>query len=329
MGTAYVGIDVSQEKLDVATAQESWTEAYTPVGLDALAERLAALRPVLVVLEATGGIEAAVAAGLASAGLPVSVVNPRQVRDFARATGRLAKTDRIDARVLALFAERVRPEVRPLKDEEVRLLQALTARRRQLIEMLTAERNRLSRANPAVRGGLEKHVRFLMEELHEAERDIREHVRSSPLWREKDDLLRSEKDDLLRSEKDDLLRSVPGVGPVLSATLLSELPELGRLNGKEIAALVGVAPFNCDSGTLSGRRVIWGGRRQVRGVLYMAALPAVRSNPAVRAFYAELVGRGKAKKVALVACMRKLLVMLNGIIKKAAPWNPALHTRPA
>ena len=312
MGTAYVGIDVSQEKLDVATAQESWTEAYTPVGLDALAERLAALRPVLVVLEATGGIEAAVAAGLASAGLPVSVVNPRQVRDFARATGRLAKTDRIDARVLALFAERVRPEVRPLKDEEVRLLQALTARRRQLIEMLTAERNRLSRANPAVRGGLEKHVRFLMEELHEAERDIREHVRSSPLWR----------------EKDDLLRSVPGVGPVLSATLLSELPELGRLNGKEIAALVGVAPFNCDSGTLSGRRVIWGGRRQVRGVLYMAALPAVRSNPAVRAFYAELVGRGKAKKVALVACMRKLLVMLNGIIKKAAPWNPALHTRP-
>ena len=264
------------------------------------------LQPVLIVLEATGGYQRTLAAALASDGLPVAVVNPRQVRDFARATGQLAKTDAIDAKMLALFAERIRPEVRPLPEAEQQALAALVARRRQLLEMLQAERNRLSMAHKAVQDELRAHIRFLEKRLDKANRALQEAIEASPIWR----------------AKEDLLRSVPGVGPVLSATLLAELPELGRLSGREIAALVGVAPFNRDSGTLRGQRCIWGGRVSVRCALYMGTLVAVRHNPVLRRFYEQLLGRGKAKKVALVACMRKLLVILNAMMKTQTHWNP-------
>lgn len=235
----------------------------------------------------------------------MAVVNPRQVRDFARATGKLAKTDAIDARVLALFAERVRPEPRRLPDEAGQALGALVTRRRQLLEMLTAEKNRLGSAARVLRKSIQRHIDWLNQELAKVDEDLGDMLRQSPLWR----------------EKDDLLRSVPGVGRVLSITLLAELPELGQLSAKQISALVGVAPLNRDSGTLRGRRSIWGGRAPVRAVLYMAALVATRYNPVIRAFYQRLLALGKAKKVALVACMRKLLIILNAILKHQTPWR--------
>jgi transposase len=233
-------------------------------------------------------------------------VNPRQVRDFARATGQLAKTDTIDAQVLALFAERVRPAPRPLPDEGAQALDALLTRRRQLIGMLTAERNRLLIARPAVRRDLQQHIRFLERRLREADEDLHLAVKASPLWR----------------VKDDLLQSVPGVGRVVSLTLLAELPELGRVSPKEIAALVGVAPLNRDSGTLRGKRLVYGGRAPVRAALYMAALVASKCNPAIRAFYQRLRAAGKPAKVALTACMRKLLTILNAIARDGTPWQP-------
>lgn len=308
----YVGIDVAKDHLDVALrpAEESWIVANETDGLETLIRRLKPAEPRLVVLEATGGYEVPVAAALSTAEIPVAVVNPRQVRDFAKATGQLAKTDRIDAATLALFAERVRPEPRPLPDPVGEELRALVARRRQLLEMLGAEQNRLRHATaPSVEKGIQKHVRWLKRQLEDVDDDLQRAVRNSPLWR----------------GKDDLLQSVPGIGPVTSRTLLAELPELGRLNRREIAALVGVAPLNRDSGRWRGRRFVWGGRAAVRNTLYMAALTASRHNPVIRAFYERLVDRGKPHKVALTACMRKLIVILNAMAKTSQSWNPDLH----
>jgi transposase len=303
----FIGIDVAKAQLEFAGRPSGVTGAVPNAddGIDALVEQLQACAPTLIVLEATGGYEAAVVAALATAGLPVVVANPRQVRDFARATGQLAKTDAIDAQVLALFAERVRPAPRPLPDEAAQALDALLTRRRQLIGMLTAERNRLLIARPAVRRDLHQHIRFLERRLREADDDLHSAVKASPLWR----------------VKDDLLQSVPGVGRVVSLTLLAELPELGRVSHKEIAALVGVAPLNRDSGTLRGKRLVYGGRAPVRAALYMAALVASKCNPAIRAFYQRLRAAGKPAKVALTACMRKLLTILNAIARDGTPWQ--------
>lgn len=314
MTKTYAGIDVAKDTLDLAVGSSDngfsiMNYAYDSEGIQAVIDRLCAEAPAMVVLEATGGYEAAIAAELSNTGLPVAVVNPRQVRQFAQATGELAKTDRIDARMLALFAERVRPEARPLSSEEEEAFAALVARRRQLVEMLTMEKNRLHRANRAVRKDLQTHILFLKARLKDVDRELKTTVQESSLWR----------------EKDQLLRSVPGIGATLSAVLLAELPELGSLTPKEIAALVGVAPFCRDSGTHRGRRSIWGGRRSVRSALYMGALVGIRHNHVLRGFYERLLQRGKPKKVALVAATRKLLVMLNAMIRDGAAWNPEIH----
>jgi transposase len=303
----FVGIDVSKARLDVAIVPSGEREsvANDESGITSLIKRLVSLNPALIVLEATGGIERSVTRALASAELAVVVVNPRQVRDFAKATGQLAKTDSIDALVLARFAEAVRPAIRPLPDALTLELRALIARRRQITEMIVAERNRLSGASKAVRKRIEAHLRWLQAELKRADNDLDKSIRQSPLWQ----------------ENQDLLKSVPGIGPVISRTLLAELPELGQLNRKQIAALVGIAPLNRDSGTLKGRRTIWGGRATVRAVLYMAALVASRRNAVIRAFYKRLRIAGKAPKVALVACMRKLLMILNSMIKHKTRWS--------
>ena len=306
-----IGIDVAKAELVIAArpSGERWTVANDERGVRTLLDRLTHARPELIVLEATGGYELLVVAALAAAALPVVVVNPRQVRDFARATGQLAKTDRIDAAILALFADRVRPVVRPIADEAAHELEALLARRRQLLEMLQAEKNRqgqvFGRSQRLVKKSLKAHITYLERELRIADTDLGAMVRESPAWR----------------ERDDLLQSVPGVGPVLSLTLLADLPELGRLTRREIAKLVGVAPLSRDSGTFRGRRFVQGGRATVRAVLYMAALVATRRNAVIRAFYQRLIAVGKPKKLALVACMRKLLTMLNVIVRTHTPWR--------
>jgi len=302
----YVGIDVAKERLDVAQrpSLEGWRVANDERGIAELVARLVQLKPALVVLEATGGMELPLVGALAAAGLPVVVINPRQAREFARATGRLAKTDAIDAQVLAQFAEAVRPQLRPLPDAAAQELSALMTRRRQLIEMLTAEKNRLRAAARAVRPDIQEHIHWLERRLADLDGDLSQTIRSSDIWR----------------EKDDLLQSAPGVGPVVSTTLLADLPELGALNRKEIAALVGVAPLNRDSGTLRGRRTVWGGRSKVRSALYMATLVATQRNPVIRTFYQRLLSAGKPKKVALTACMRKLLTILNAILRSRTPW---------
>jgi len=306
--SVFVGIDISKATLDVAVRPSSqrWSLPNDEEGISDLVHRLEGLSPALVVLEATGGLELPVVAALGAAGLPVVVVNPRQVRDFAKATGKLAKTDSLDAGVLALFAERVRPEVRPLADAEAQALGALLARRRQLIAMLVAEKNRFSRALPPVRPGIQEHIVWLQEKLNGLDSELGAAVRKSPLWR----------------ERENLLRSVPGIGPVLTVTLLAELPELGTLDRKQIASLVGVAPLNRDSGLLRGKRTTWGGRTAVRTALYMGALVATRFNPVIRASYQRLCAAGKPKKVALVACMRKLITILNAMLKHKTSWNP-------
>ena len=303
----YVGIDVAKEMLDVALRPtgERWRVEHDAAGLEQLVARLQALAPALVVLEATGGLELELVAALAAAALPVVVVNPRQTRDFARATGTLAKTDALDAAVLAHFAEAVRPPQRPLSDAQTQTLRQLLTRRRQLVVMRVAEGQRLTRAGAAVRPGIEAHIVWLEQQLSALEAELRQALQQSPVWR----------------ERDALLRSVPGVGEQLSLTLLAELPELGRLDRRQAAALVGVAPFNRDSGRLRGRRTIWGGRARVRAVLYMGALSASRHNPLIRAFYQRLLAAGKPKKVALTACMRKLLVILNAMLKHHTPWR--------
>ncbi len=303
----FVGIDVAKAELVIAIrpSGDRWTVANDEAGIQTLLKRLRRHTPALVVLEATGGYERAAVAALAAARLPLVVANPRQVRDFARATGQLAKTDRIDADTLALFAERVRPNPRALPDEAARALDALLTRRRQVLEMLIAERNRLEHALPAVRRGITQHIRWLERQLHDVDRDLDDSIQGSPVWR----------------AKENLLRSAPGVRPVLSRTLIGELPELGTLPRKQIAALVGVAPLARDSGTLKGKRLVWGGRAPVRAALYMAALVGTRCNPVIRAFYRRLLAAGKPKKVALTACMRKLLTILNAMMRTNTMWR--------
>jgi transposase len=307
---AFVGIDIAKDWLDinVRPGGESWREPNDAAGIGRLCERLRGVRPTLVVCEASGGWEQPLVGALAAAGLPLAVVNPRQVRDFARATGRLAKTDRIDAHVLAHFADGVRPRARPLPDATARALDSLITRRQQLIEMRTAEANRRPHVTGRLRRQLEEHLAWLDRQVHELDKDLDQALRHSPVWR----------------EQDELLRSVKGVGPVLSATLLAGLPELGRLDRKQIAALVGVAPFNQDSGTWQGKRMIWGGRAPVRTALYMATLSAVHSNPVLEGFYRHLLAAGKRKKVALVACMRKLLTILNAMVRDQRRWEPSV-----
>ena len=314
----FVGIDVAKQDLAIhlRPSDEHFTVTNDERGVGKLITRLSKLRPErvdLIVLEATGGLEILAVSLLAHASLPVVVVNPRQIRHYAKATGELSKTDRIDARIIALFAERVRPEVRALPDEGARELDALIARRRQLLDMLQAERNRLTQLlifpgkqqRQQVRKSIKKHISFLERELRVAETDLGDTVRKSPVWR----------------EKDDLLQSAPGVGRVLSFTLISDLPELGRLSRREIAKLVGIAPLSRDSGTLRGHRFIQGGRQNVRRALYMGALVATRYNPVIRTFYQRLLEAGKPKKLALVACMRKLLTILNTMVRTGKRWE--------
>lgn len=309
----YVGIDVAKDCLDVVfrPASEYLRLANDEQGIGQLVDRLRKEDLQLVVLEATGGLEQPAAVALVLAGFPVAIVNPRQVRDFAKAVGKLAKTDRIDAEVLAHFAEAVRPEPRPLADEQARELSSIVLRRRQILAMITAEGNRARTATKAVRKRIEAHLRWLKKELARVDAELKHALRESPVWQ----------------EKDDLLRSVPGVGPTLSATLLAELPELGSLDRRRLAALVGVASLNRDSGTLRGMRTTWGGRSGVRITLYMATLSATRHNPVIREFYERLVSAGKPKKVALTACMRKLLAILNAMMRNQVTWrsSPALN----
>lgn len=303
----FVGIDVSKAQLDVGFAPKSevLSVGNADEGISTIVEHLAKLDVALVVLEATGGLETRITAALSAAGIPVVVVNPRQVRDFARATGRLAKTDAIDARILAEFAMAVRPKIRALPDEATSELKALSARRRQLTEMIVAEKNRLGSASKSVRPNIEAHIRWLKDELDRIDDDILQLIKNNSSFK----------------GKDTLLRSAPGIGPVISATLLCQLPELGSLNRKQIAALVGVAPFNRDSGKFKGKRVVWGGRTHVRRALYMGTLVATRFNPVIKAFYNRLLEAGKSPKVALVACMRKLLTILNAMIKHQQAWQ--------
>jgi transposase len=296
----YIGVDISADTLQIAVhpTGESWELTYDADGMDQLATRVAELCPVIVAMEATGALEAPLVAYLAGRDVPVVVANPRQIRDFARALGLLAKTDAIDAHVIARFADAAKLTPRPIPDEQLLALKALVARRGQIVQMITAEKHRLGTAGDSVRNSIECHVAWLEKEKKDIEKQLRLEIRNSPMWR----------------HKDQLLQSVKGVGPTASAMLLSNLPELGQLDSKKIAALVGLAPFNVDSGKHRGRRRVWGGRAQVRHILYMATLAAIRhGNPVIAAFYARLRAAGKEAKVALTACMRKLLVILNAI----------------
>jgi len=306
----FIGIDVAKDRLDVHVrpSGEAFAVTRDGEGLSALCERLVVLGPELVVLEATGGFEMMVAAALAAARLPLAVVNPRQIRDFARSTGRLAKTDALDAAVIAHFADAVRPEPRPLPDEQAQMLGELVVRRRQIVDMMTAERNRRTRlTNRRMIKSVDRLLRALQKELSDLESDLDDTIRGTPAWR----------------DAEDLLKSVPGVGNTTARTLIADLPELGRLDRKKIAALVGVAPLNRDSGTMRGRRTTWGGRASVRASLYMAALSASRCNPILANFYQRLLRAGKPKKLALTAVMRKLLTTLNAILRDQTPWQSA------
>ena len=308
-----VGLDVSKTRLDVAVrpSGESWSVSNDEAGIKLLVKRLKPYPGALVVMEATGGFEHAAAAAVSAAGFEAAIVNPRQVRDFGRAVGQLAKTDTIDAELLALFGERVKPKPRPLADADLQVLQALMARRRQVIEMLTMEKNRVSMARTtAVQLSLKRHIEWLEKQLSDVNRELGNAIKQSPIWR----------------AKENLLTSVPGVGRVTSTTCVAHLPELGLLNRKQMAALVGVAPFAHDSGSYRGRRVIWGGRAPVRNALYMATLVATRHNPVIREFYARLIQAGKPRKVALVACMRKLLTILNAMVRDDTHWQNPLST---
>ncbi|MDP2726430.1 MAG: transposase [Dehalococcoidia bacterium] len=303
----YIGVDVSKSTLDVEVRPDGQRSSFPnkEEGINRLVSKLVKLAPALVVLEATGGLEMPVAIAMGCAGLPVAVVNPRQVRDFAKATGRLAKTDRIDAGILAHFGEAVKPDLRPLPDATALELKEMLSRRQQVVGMITAEKNRLHTLRSPIRQHVQRHISFLKEELSRLDDELGDKLRQSPLWR----------------EKEDLLRSVPGVGPVLSRTILVDLPELGVLNRKEIAALAGVAPLNRDSGRFIGKRSVWGGRARLRATLYMGTLTAVRYNPVLRIMYQRLLAAGKLKKVALTACMRKLLTILNAMAKSGTYWR--------
>lgn len=303
----FVGLDVSKDFLDLAVrpAGRTWRCANAPAAFAQLVVDLTALTPALIVLEATGGLELPVAAALATAHLPVVIVNPRQVRDFAKASGRLAKTDQLDAHVLAHFGAALQPTPRPLPAAAHQALSALLTRRRQVLDMLVAERNRLSTTQAPVTERLERHVAWLQNELDDLEVALEQALQASPIWQ----------------ATAQLLCRVPGVGPVTARTLLAELPELGVLDAKPLAVLVGVAPLNYDSGRRTGKRHIWGGRAEVRSALYMATLSATRFNPVIREYYQRLLRAGKLKKVALVAAMHKLLTILNAMVKQQTPWR--------
>ena len=303
----YIGIDVSKDTLDVAVHgdKQHWSFPNDEAGINKIVSKFRELPPALVVLEATGGFEVPLAAELGVAKIPTAVVNPRQIRDFAKSVGMLAKTDILDARIIARFAATVQPTPYPIPGIEAQELGAITARRRQIVSMITAEKNRLSTASKTVKPRIRAHINWLEKELDDVNRSLRQKVKDSPIWQ----------------EKDKLMQSVPGVGPNLSITILAELPELGTLNRKQIAVLVGVAPLNRDSGTLRGKRTTWGGRATVRTAFYMATLVATRHNPLIRCFYERLCAAGKPKKVALTACMRKLLTILNAMLKYGTRWD--------
>lgn len=303
---SYVGIDISKDYLDIASHPRQQARRFDnyDTGINEAVTYLKKLTPVLVVMEATGGFEMSIAAALGAARIPVAVVNPRQIRDYARSMGRLAKTDTLDAQVMADFAAAVHPEPRPLSDSQTQELKDILTRRSQLNGMLTAEKNRLSSARRPVSDHIKAHIDWLEQELDDMNSCLKRFIQESPFWR----------------EKDNLLQSVPGVGPILSSTLLAELPELGKLDRKKIAALVGVAPLNRDSGKFRGKRSVWGGRSKVRGVLYMSTLVATRCNSVIKCFYERLILAGKAKKAAITACMHKLLIILNAMMKHHTPW---------
>jgi transposase len=306
----YVGVDVAKDTLDVAVSNSHETHQFANdhEGIIQAIRHIASLQPAGIILEATGRLEMPLAAELQTKSLPVVIINPRQARDFARATGALAKTDAIDARILALFGLRIKPEVRTLPNKQAREMASLLTRRRQLMEMLIAERNRLSRTYKDVQSHIKDHIKWLEEALSDINNDLEHRIQNSPSW----------------NEKDNLLRSVPGIGKVVSTTLLIELPELGTINRRKIAALVGVAPLNRDSGTLRGKRTVWGGRAAMRATLYMAALVATKRNPVIATFYRRLLDAGKVKKAALVACMRKLLTIVNAMMRTKTVWNSEL-----
>jgi transposase len=306
MSEVNIGVDVSKLSLDVGVRPTGEQKRFSndEAGIEALVAFCRGLAPMRVLLEATGGYEMKLLAALVAAKLPGLSVNPRQVRNFARANNRHAKTDGIDADVLAHFAEAIKPALREVPDEQTRELAELVQRRRQLIDMRTAEKNRLEHATPKVRQGIAKHIAWLDKRIADVDDETKKRVRSSPAWR----------------EKEELLKTTMGVGDTTALTLVAMVPELGRLKGKQIASLVGVAPFNRDSGLMKGRRTIYGGRAPVRTVLYMATLTAVRSNPAIKAFYERLIAKGKPSKVALVACMRKLLITLNAMCRDRKEW---------
>jgi transposase len=310
MDTIFVGIDVSKDRLDVHVrpSREAFAVTRDGQGLEELVDRLRALEPQLIAIEATGGFETIAAAAIAGASLPLAIVNPAQVRHFAQAIGKRAKTDPLDAEVIAHFAEAVKPQVRPVADEQARLLAELVARRRQIIEMMVAERQREKRAAIVrVRKGILRHVRTLEKDLLDVDKDIGGLVRSSPVWR----------------EKEDLLVTVPGVGNTLARTFLAELPELGTLNRREIASLAGLAPFTRQSGRWKGKSMIGGGRASLRAALYMAALSAIRCNRSLKVFYQRLISAGKPKMVGLIAVARKILVILNAMLRDKTQWQPA------
>jgi len=303
----YVGIDVSKDQLDVFSLVDNTDSQYanTETGITELVSQVKIIPHVMIIVEATGGLEMPLVQALAALEMAVVVVNPRQVRDFAKATGQLAKTDTLDARIIARFGEAVKPEPRPLKDNQTLELSALISRRQQLMEMLLAEQNRLRTAAKPLHPQLKTHIEWLKKSIQELDRDRDQFIKRSPLWQ----------------AKADLLRSAPGIGPIASASLIADLPELGQLNRREIAALVGVAPFNRDSGAFRGRRCIWGGRAQLRSTLYMATLTATRCNPILKPFYQKLIQAGKPHKVAITACMRKLIVILNTMMKNQTHWQ--------
>ena len=303
----WVGIDVSKSQLDVYAhpSGTSFSFAQSDIGLKELIATLRSMSPELVTMEATGGFEASAAAALTAGGIPVAVVNPRQIRNFARAIGVLAKNDNVDAKVIALFAEATKPQLRQFPDEQTKQLHELLKRRAQLVEMLAMEKNRLGMSSGAVARNIKQHVKWLSAQISDLNGDIENFIRNSPVWR----------------EKEDILKSVPGVGPVLAASILAFLPEIGKLNRRQITSLVGLAPFDRDSGYYHGRRKIWGGRSNIRSVLYMGALTATRCNPVMKAFYMRLIAKGKEPKVALTACMRKLLITLNAMHKNNTAWS--------
>jgi transposase len=306
----FVGIDISKNNLDIADSltQQTWQSSNDESGIKSLVDQLIPLKPALIVLEATGGLETLLASTLVEARLPVAVVNPRHARDFAKATGQLAKTDTIDAKVLAHFASAVRPEVRQIKNQETQELASLVARRRQLVDMLATEKTRLRQVSKTISESIRTHIKWLQNCIREIDKDISKTLKKSAIWR----------------DNDQIIQSVPGAGPILSVNLLANVPELGKLNQKQIAALIGLAPINRDSGTFRGRRSIWGGRGHVRAILYMAAVSAMNHNPVIREFYQRLTEKGKPFKVAITACMRKLLTIINTMVKTKTLWNENL-----